>query len=143
MVTLEVFIDRLKGLEYQAKKIGTEILFKRSSEIVKKNNAELIKGLNTQGKIIQRGYSPAYGKRRRKAGLQTSFVDLYFTGKFQESSKGVKAVEGLDIDSGVDYEKYLRKNYEDIRGLNKQQADEEAEKIAKLLAVELKKYLVK
>lgn len=142
MVTLDVFIDRLKGMQYTAKKMGTEILFKLSNEIVRLNNAELLKGLNTKGQIMQRGYSIGYAKKRKKAGLQTAFVDLYFTGKFQNSSKGVKVVEGLDITSDAKYEKYLRKNYPDIRGLNSQQADEQAEKIADELAVELKKYLV-
>ena len=142
MVTLVEFNDRIKGLEYQAKKIATELLFKRSTDIVKLNNAELIKGLNTESKTIQKGYSKGYAKRRQKKGLQTSYVDLYFTGKFQNSSKGVKVVEGLDINSDADYEKYLRKNYPNIRGLNKEQSEAQAEKIADELAVELKKYLV-
>ena len=142
MVTLDVFFDRLKGLEYQAKKIGTELLFRRSNEIVKLSNAELLKGLNTEGVVIQKGYSKGYAVRRKKAGLQTGFVDLYFTGKFQDTSRGVKVVEGLDIDSGVDYEKWIRKRFKNIRGLNAEQAEMEAEKIAEELAVELKKYLV-
>jgi len=36
-------------------------------------------------KIMQRGYSKNYGKRRKKKGLQTKYVDLHFTGKFHKS----------------------------------------------------------
>lgn len=141
-VTLNIFVNNLNGIEYQAKKIATEILFKMGTEIVKANNTELMKGLNTEGQVIQRGYSKPYARKRQKKGLQTSYVDLYFTGKFQNSSKPVKVVEGLDINSDATYEKYLRNNYENIRGLNKEQSEAKAEKIANELAVELKKYLV-
>lgn len=142
MVDLKEFIKRLNGLEYFARKVATELLFKKGQEIVQANNAELIKGLNTEGKIIQTGYSKGYAKKRKKAGLQTSYVDLYFTGKFQSSSKPVKVVEGLDIESGVKYEKYLRERYENIRGLNVKQSEQYVAKIADELVIELKKYLV-
>ena len=142
MVTLEQFNERIKGLLYHAKKVATEILFRKGQEAVKLNNAELMKGYNIEGKTIQKGYSAPYGKRRKKAGLQTSFVDLYFTGKFQKSTKPVKVVEGLDMNSDADYEKYLRNNYEGIRGLNAENAEKMANMIADELAPIIKKYLV-
>lgn len=142
MVTLETFNERVKGLLYFAKKTATDILFTKGQEAVKLNNAELLKGYNTDGKTIQKGYSKPYARKRKKKGLQTSFVDLYFTGKFQKSTKPVKVIEGLDMDSDADYEKYLRGNFEKIRGLNEQQANNMADKIAKELVPILKKYLV-
>ena len=143
MVEIKEFIKRLSGLEYYAKKLATESLFRASPEIVKKNNEELMKGKNTKGGIIQKGYSKGYAKKRKAAGLQTQFVDLRFTGKFQDSSKGVKVVEGLDIESGVKYEKYIRWMFDDIRGLNEAQAEIEANKIAEELIPLIKNYLVR
>jgi len=141
MVSVNEFIKRLSGLEYYTKKLATEALFKASPEIVKQNNAELMRGKNTKGETIQKGYSKYYGKKRKEAGLQTQFVDLKFSGKFQDTSKGVKVVEGLDIESGVDYEKHIRKRFENIRGLNDKQAEIQASKIAEELIEPLKKYL--
>jgi hypothetical protein len=142
-VIFEIFVDRVKGLEYYAKKVANELLFKRSQEVVKMNRKQLMEGKNTLQKTIQEGYSKPYAKKRQKKGLQTRFVDLYFTGKFQKGLKGVKNTDGLDLESDADYEKYLRGNYPDIMGLNKVDAELIAVAIAKELAVEIKKYLIK
>jgi hypothetical protein len=142
-VTFETFIDRMDGLKYNAQKIANEMLFKRSQEIVKMNRKQLMTGKNILQETIQEGYSKPYAKKRQKAGLQTRFVDLYFTGKFQKSMSGVKNKDGLDIESDATYEKYLRGNFPGIIGLNKEDAEIVAEAIAKELAVELKKYLIK
>lgn len=142
MVDIGEFIKRLEGIEHQSERIATGLLFERGKRIVELNNAELMKGKNTEGGTIQKGYSRGYSKLRQKKGLQTRYVDLYFTGKFQKSSKAVKVKGGLDIDSDAEYEKYLRGNYPNIRGLNKQHSEKIADEIAEELAVELKKYLV-
>ena len=142
MVNIEEFIKRLDGVDHFATKRASELLFERGKKIVELNNAELMKGKNTEGGVIQRGYSAGYAKLRQKKGLQTSFVDLRFTGKFQDSSKPVKVLGGLDIDSDADYEKHLRAKYPNIRGLNEAQSEIIAKEIAKELATDLKKYLV-
>jgi hypothetical protein len=141
-VMFEEFVERVKALEYMVKKIASELLFKRSQQIVKMNRTQLMQGKNIEEKTIQEGYSKPYAKKRQKKGLQTRFVDLYFTGKFQKGLKGVKNIEGLDIESSAEYEKYLRGNYPGIMGLNKQDAELIAQAIAEELAKQLKKYLV-
>lgn len=143
MVTLQIFVDRFDAIEYHARKIASELLFKKSQEIVKLNRKQLMEGKNTEDKIIQSGYSTPYARKRKKKGLQTRFVDLYFTGKFQKSLRGVKNIEGLDLDSDADYEKYLRGNYPEIMGLNKVDAEMIAQSIADELAKEIKTYLIK
>lgn len=142
MVELEVFIKRLHGLTDFVNKVGADLLLEKEKEIVNMNNEQLLKGKNISDDIMQRGYSTQYGKKRRKAGLQTSYVDLKFTGAYQDSRKGMKAKGGMNIVSGVDYEKYLRGNFPDHVGLNKVDSDIVAAMIQKPLAVLIKKYLV-
>ena len=101
----------------------------------------MLAGKNVEGRVMQTGYSPAYAKKRKKAGLQTGFVDLRFTGKYQDRKKGVKVKEGINLISDVDYEKYLRGNFPDHVGLNKRDSEIVAEALAKPLAVLIDKFL--
>ena len=143
MVTFDVFVDRFNKLLPFLKEKAPEIAMKSEKEIIQLSNSQLLAGNNIWDKVMQQGYSPQYGKRRRKAGLQTQFVDLKFTGKYQKSKKLViDAQENLDIISNVDYEPYLRANFPDHVGLNKKNADQISEKIVKELAEVTKKFLV-
>jgi hypothetical protein len=142
MVTLQKFIKNVDGLEKFARKTANELLFKRGKEIVDINNAELLKGKNVNNKFMQLGYSAGYARKRIKKGLQTKFVDLSFTGKYQKSRKAVKAEEGLNIESDADYEKYLRGNFPEHVGLNEKEAEKIAVKISEQLAIQIKKFLV-
>jgi hypothetical protein len=100
-------------------------------------------GLNADGEIMQSGYSTGYAKRRKKKGLQTKFVDQHFSGNYHSKQKAVVAREGIDIKSGLEYEKYLRKNFPNSVGLTPPNAEKTAEKIADILAPKIKKYLVR
>lgn len=144
MVTFEVFVQRFNKLLPFLKEKAPEIALKHETEIIQLSNKQLLQGNNIWDKVMQTGYSPQYGKKRRKAGLQTQFVDLKFTGKYQKSKKLVVDAQenGIDIISDVDYEGYLRENFPDHVGLNKKNADVISEKIVKELADETKKYLV-
>ena len=140
---IKVFIKRIEGLKaYLISKSG-ELLMKHEREIVELNNAQLMEGKNADNKLMQKGYSPGYGKRRKKAGLQTSFVDLRFTGKYQDTRKGEKVKDGMNIVSGVDYEKYLRGNFPKHSGLTDPNAEKVGELLMKDIAVLINKYLEK
>jgi len=143
MVEFETFVKRFEKLPEYLKRKSGELLMKESGKIVELSNDQLQKGLNTEGRIMQRGYSPQYGKKRRKAGLQTSFVDLRFTGQYQDTKKLVKAKDGANIISDVDYEKYLRGNFPKHVGLTEENADRISELLADEVAVLIKKYLLR
>lgn len=144
MVTFDEFVKRFFNLENFLKEKVPEIAMKHETEIVKFSNEQLLQGSNIWDKVMQTGYSPQYGKLRRKKGLQTQYVDLKFSGKYQKTKKLVPdaQLEGLDIISDADYEQYLRTNFPDHVGLNKKNADFISEKLVKEIAVETKKYLV-
>jgi hypothetical protein len=138
---LEVFVKKIAGLEKHLKKIGPDLLLKHEKEINDLNKKQMLEGKNTEGRIMQRGYSPQYAKKRKKAGLQTGFVDLRFTGKYQDTKKGAKVKEGINLISDVEYEKYLRGNFPDHVGLDKPNAEQVATAISEPLAVVIDKYL--
>ena len=142
MVTFDVFVKRMNKLDNFVNKVAPELLLKNEKEIVDLNNAQLMAGKNTDSETMQRGYSTQYGKKRRKAGLQTSFVDLKFSGAYQDSRKGKKSSKGINIISDVDYEKYLRGNFPGHVGLNKVDSNFVAKMISKPLAILIKKYLI-
>jgi len=150
-VTLEIFVERVNGLELYLKKAAREILFKHEKKIIDMSNAQLMEGKNVKDKVMQEGYSKQYGKRRQKKGLQTKFVDLRFSGKYQDTKVLVSATGndaffnkgiGFNIKSDVDYEQYLRKNYKNHIGLNKANAEIISEDIVDGIAQLTKKYLI-
>lgn len=116
---------------------------KYETPIVGMANKQLLEGVNIQGKIMQKGYSPGYGKLRKKKGLQTSYVDLKFTGEYQKTKKMVidAQLRGIDIISNADYEMYLRKNFPDHVGLTEPNAKIIEKPIADDVAVLIDRYL--
>jgi len=143
MVTLPTFINRLSGLQKFATEKMKDIVLGYSKKITDLSNSQLLKGLNVEGKVIQKGYSRTWGKARKLRGLQTQFVDLKYSGNFQNGSKVVAVGEGFDIQSDVDYEADLRDRYGNIRGLTEEQAEEIANLAAEKMAVYIKNYLIK
>jgi hypothetical protein len=141
MVSFNTFIKRWGELPKFLNSKAGELLIKHEKEIIKLNNTQLLQGKNVQGKIMQRGYSPQYGKKRQKAGLQTAFVDTKFTGKYHDTKKGEKVKGGMNIISNVDYEKHLRNNFPDHVGLNKGDSEAIAELMADDIAVLIDKFI--
>jgi hypothetical protein len=142
MITLDTFAKRFTGLKRFVHKRGTELLIKHNEAIVKMQKDQHLAGVNKQDKIMQQGYSSGYAKRRKKKGLQTSYVDLHFTGKYHKGLKVRPDKEGVNVESNVEYEKYLRERFEGMAGLTKKNADVISNIIAKELAIDIKKYLV-
>jgi hypothetical protein len=143
MVTFETFVKRFDTLPDFLRKAGNEILMKHNNDIVGLANQQLLKGVNVQGETMQKGYSTAYGKRRKKAGLQTSFVDLKFHGRYQDSRKLVPYQYGVDIRSGADYEAHLRANFPDHSGLTEPNAEVISKKMENEIAKQIENYLTK
>ena len=142
MVEFSEFARRFGHLPNFIRKEGQRILKTNEKLIVGMQTEQHHKGLNKQAEQMQGGYSTGYGKRRKKKGLQTSFVDLHFSGKFHKGLK-VKPAKGvIDVRSYVDYEKYLRGNFPGEAGVTSQNAETLAQLVAQKLAVEMKKFLV-
>ena len=143
MVTLVEFVKRGFKLDDFIRRKSPDLLMKQASKIVTLNNEQLIEGKGFDSKIMQSGYSPGYAKIRQRKGLQTGFVDLKFSGKYQDSRKAQKAKDGINIVSNVDYEKHLRNNFPTHVGLTEKNAEQIKKLVAKDLAVEIEKYLSK
>lgn len=142
-VTFEEFVKRVEGLDKWLKKNEAKYLLKHDKEIVEFSNEQLLKGKNMKNETMQTGYSKQYGKRRVKKGLQIKYVDLKFTGKYQDTKKLVKYKYGVDIRSAADYEAYLRSCYPDHVGLNEKNAEIMAQIISEEIAPDIKNYLTK
>ena len=141
-VTFDEFVKRVTELPEWLKKNEAKYLLKHDKEIVSFSNEQLLKGKNTKDETMQTGYSKQYGKRRLKKGLQIKYVDLKFTGKYQDTKKLVKYDYGVDIRSAADYEAYLRSRFPDHVGLNEKNAEIMAQIISEEIAPEIKKMLI-
>ena len=128
--------------EFLQKK-SSEILLKHNNDIVPLANSQLLKGINTEGETMQKGYSLQYGKRRKKKGLQTGFVDLKFSGKYQSTKKLIAYDYGVDIRSAADYEAHLRANFPDHVGLTEPNAEIIGKKMESEIVVLIENYLTK
>ena len=142
MVDFKVFVKRFEKLEPFVRKEGNKILLTQGKEIVEMVKEQQHDGKNADAKVMQSGYSTGYGKQRKKKGLQTRFVDLHFTGKYHDKLKTVAAKEGVDVESNVDYEQYIRGNFPNSVGLTPENAQKTAVIISNILAPKIKKYLV-
>jgi len=143
MVEFPVFVKRMSQVEYFIKKQAQTILKGQGQEIIEMVKDQHHAGLNRDGEQMQSGYSKAYGKRRKKSGLQTKFVDLHFTGKYHKSLKVVSQENGVDVTSTEPYAHYLRGNFPGMAGLTPQNADKIAEVVANILAPKIKKFLTR
>ena len=142
MVTFQTFANRFAKLRAYVENEGQKILKRNEKMLVEMQTEQHHAGLNKKSEQMQGGYSTGYSKRRKKKGLQTSFVDLHFSGKYHKGLKVTPAKGGVDIRSNVDYEQYLRKNFPGEAGLTGVNAEAVAELVAKELAVKIKKFLV-
>ena len=142
MVEFKEFARRFGGLPNFIRKEGKRILKENESTVTNMQTEQHHKGVNKRGEQMQSGYSTGYGKRRKKSGLQTSFVDLHFTGQFHKGLKVKPVKGGVDIRSDVDYEKYLRGNFPGEAGVTPDNAETLAQLVANILAPQIKKFLV-
>lgn len=143
MVDFETFVKRFDGLPEYLNKEGNKILMKHNNDIVTLANEQLTKGVNVEGQIMQKGYSTQYGKKRKSKGLQTSFVDLKFSGKYKDSRKLVSYEYGVDIRSEADYEAHLRGNFPNHSGLTEPNAEVISTKMEEEIAQLIETYLTK
>jgi len=142
MVSFKVFAKRFSKLGPFVLKESQKLLVGQGKNIIEMVKEQHHEGLNRDGKQMQSGYSKPYGKRRKKKGLQTKFVDLHFSGSYHKSLKVVPQKKGVDVNSTEPYAHWLRGNFPGMSGLAPKNAEKTAVVIANLLAPKIKKYLV-
>lgn len=141
-MTIDQLYIKMKGLKGFLYKELNEFMRKDERKVIKRQQEQLLRGKNIRGGTIQRGYSPTHAAARRARGLQTSFVDLRFTGRF---FKGMSITERndpgeFDIISDVSYYPDLVNRYPDIMGLDKHNKNELKKLIVKYLQKSLNKH---
>jgi len=143
MVDFKVFVKRMDQVDRFIVKEGQKTLKAEGPQIIKLMREQHHAGLNRDGEQMQSGYSTGYGKKRKKKGLQTKFVDLHFSGKYHKSLKVVKQKDGVDVTSTEPYAHYLRANFPGMAGLTPKNAEVLANQIADILAPKIKKFLIR
>lgn len=96
------------------------------------------KGEDSKGKkLSNKGYSNPYKRIRIKAGLQVSYVDTHFTGKFHANLQIIAEDGQFKITSDIDYGEHVIKRYgKEMLGIQKQYLQDFVDKY---LIEELKK----
>ena len=143
MVTFNTFVKRFDNLQAFIEKKSKEIIVKHGKQMAEMIIEQQLEGKGGDGKRMQSGYSSGYAKKRKKKGLQTRYVDLHFTGNMHKGMKPLVVPGGVDIRSEEPYEYYVRANFPEGFKLTKENANNISEMVAKALAPEMKKYLVK
>lgn len=118
---MTAFADKLKQLIKKAERLKedveviAEIVIEEDFPFLVKGQLE--DGENMNKKVIQPYYSVPYARRRSKKGLQTDYVDLFFTGDFYREMKVVDTGSEYVLVSDVPYFQDLYQRYEGILGL--------------------------
>jgi len=140
MITFDQFVKRWGGLKKFIIKRTNQLMKEMGDEIVKMIQDQQHEGINAEGEKMQTGYSSGYGKKRRKKGLQTRYVDLHFSGKMHKGMKVRPAKGGIDIRSKEPYEYYVRANFPKGFSLTEEHSELVGNIVAEKLAVEIDKY---
>ena len=139
------FAKRVQNIDRFIIQTTEEEIIKLEPVIRRLMQARLKIGKTVKGDTIQKGYSEPYGSKRRKKGLQTSFVDLKFSGKFYkgifiEDTKAKRSKIEIDLSSNVEYADYLRR-YDGVYGLDDKASKMVKQRIIKVITPKIKRYL--
>lgn len=94
---------------------------------LKEYNLESLRdhGEKADGEKLRPGYSSPYKRRRVKRGLQVSYVDLKFTGKFYGQIEIIAEPDQIKISSKIDYGEHVIKRYgKEVLGIQEQYLEE-------------------
>lgn len=107
-MTIQQAIGKIEKLNSSLGLIGGSILLKATKRMEREYKERVfIKGLSSNGSKIG-SYSKGWAEVRESKGLQTSFIDLKFTGSLRESIK-TTAIDPrtvvMYVDDEINYEK--------------------------------------
>lgn len=99
MGTVEDLIVKLKNLPTFVDLVGDNSIAENEDTIIDLNKAQMIVlGIDADGDQLGE-YTPYSSQIREAAGLQTEFIDLRFTGDFQDSIELNLTPNGYEIDA--------------------------------------------
>ena len=133
---IESLINKLEELPVLAEKIADEEMNTQFPKMVQEQVK--VEGENDKGELIQAGYSTYWGNIRSIEGLQTEYVDLYYTGSFLNNLSTIKSGEEYYLTSTVPYLDELTDRYEGILGLQDENLSIIVQEIKKKLLKELR-----
>ena len=101
-MTIDQLNRKLAGIETKVGFLVRSSIRRHSKEIVKRNQEQLLKGEDSEGKLKTDEFNP-YGsykskkwiEKRKAKGRQTAYADLKFSGDFQKSMFVKFDAEGL------------------------------------------------
>lgn len=106
--------------------VDLETAIDRGIEATKEDYADLNRkqwseGITKDGEPIEPNpYSPAYARKRTRAGLQTEFIDLRFKGNLYGGFAVNPDGPVIRLGSEVEYEQYVSRRYPGIYGLTEE-----------------------
>jgi hypothetical protein len=141
--TVQELIGKLKGLESFVNDSAAFALKVNSDEILDLNKAQMIvAGVDADGDQLGQ-YAPFTVEERSKKGLQTEYIDLRFTGEFQDKMEliptGKTEVEFDSKDPKWDSD--ISKQWPDALGLTSDNEERAGDMIIKVIDVNVDKYL--
>lgn len=140
MQTVEDLIEKLDALPEFVEKTADDEILNNEEDILNLNKSQLTKlGIDSEGQKLGE-YSPFSVEVRKKAGLQTKFIDLNFTGESQKSME-------LNLNANGEYEinapekKWSDERWPDAIGLTNDNEDKVTEILTNKIDKEVDNFL--
>ena len=118
--------DYLECIEkIDVRQATNEVIDETADVLSEANRQQMKEGVNSEGEIIRwqkdshYPYTPAYARKKAKAGLQILVVDLKFEGGFHNALKTSRKDSSIQFDAPTPITEFLEENYTPkIFGLN-------------------------
>lgn len=140
--TVKDLIKKLDGLEEYVSRTVDFAIIENDDDILDLNKAQmLVAGIDSQGNQLGE-YTPFSAKARKRKGLQTDYIDLRFTGNFQDRMK-LKRTGKNKFEMNSDDEKWevkLSPRWPEAIGLTDDNEERLTGLIIKVLDTNLDKY---
>ena len=147
MQTVETLILKLDSLPGFVQQSGNSSIEENKDDILDLNKAQMIVlGVDSDNSKLGE-YAPLSVQERKKKGLQTDYIDLRFTGDFQDSMTVKKEGKGFAIDAtdgkwdGNEISPTLSQQFPDALGLTPENENTVTEIIINKIDKEVDKYL--
>lgn len=141
MAAVEELIIKLKALPTVVEKVADIAIEENESDIVALNIAQMVVlGVDNEG--VQLGeYAPMSVQIREEEELQTDYIDLRFTGDFQESIELNATAEGFEIDAtDSKWKNHIERRFPDALGLTDENEDRLTDVITKYIESASERY---
>jgi hypothetical protein len=139
MDTVEDLIQQLKDLPETVQRGVDKAVIDDQYEIAEINREQLLSGIDAEGNPLGE-YRESTKAARRRRGLQTDYIDLKFTGKFQRSFEIDKKGDDYSLTAkDPKWEDKLMQRWPDAIGIQKENEDRVTEIIKENIEFETDK----